>query len=77
MFNIIQDPNFWLLVGMYWIFNAAVGAMPTPTDTAGPWYGFAYKFLHTLAGNVTNAFGAKVPGNATLTNDTNVGKKEL
>lgn len=71
MFNIIQDPNFWFLVGLYWIFNSAVGAMPEPNGVSGPWYGFFYKFLHTLAGNITTAFGSKVPGNATLTNSKN------
>ncbi len=71
MFNLIQDPHFWLLVGLYWIFNAAVGSLATPGDDSSPGYRFAYKFLHTLAGNVTSAFGSKMPGNADLTNKPN------
>ncbi len=69
MFNIIQDPHFWLLIGLYWIFNAAVGSLATPKETSSPGYQFAYKFFHTLAGNVTRAFGDKVPGNVNLSND--------
>jgi hypothetical protein len=61
MFNIITDPNFWFLVGVYWIFNAAVGAMPEPLPNSRG-YEFLYKFLHTLAGNVQKAFAMKIPG---------------
>ena len=71
MLNIIHDPNFWFLVGAYWIFIAAVGALPPPTPSSGPGYQFLYKFLHTIAGNITTAFGNKIPGNVNLTNDPN------
>lgn len=69
MFSILQDPNFWLLVGIYWIFNAAVGAMPEPTPSSSAGYAWAFKFLHTLAGNITTAFANKIPGNANLGKD--------
>jgi hypothetical protein len=62
MFDMIQDPSFWGLVAIYWVFNALVGAMPTPDQIKNIWYKSLYQFLHTLAGNVTSAFGSKVPG---------------
>ena len=74
MFSIITDPNFWFLVGAYWIFNAAVGAMPEPDEKSGNGYRFFYKFAHTLAGNVTMAFANKIPGNVNLTGPPNVPK---
>lgn len=75
MVNLITDPHFWLLVGLYWIFNAAVGALEPPTEPPTPAnarYRFIYKFLHTMAGNMTTAFGNKIPGNVRLTNDKDV-----
>lgn len=76
MFNIIQDPHFWLLVGIYWIFNAAVAALNPPTDKSSPGYTFLYKFSHTLAGNITTAFGSKVPGNVNLSTTDNSQEKK-
>lgn len=66
MFDVITNPDFWMLVGAYWMFNAAVGAMPEPKANGSLGYQFLYKFAHTLAGNVTTAFGSKIPGNTTL-----------
>ena len=66
MLNLIEDPHFWLLVGAYWIFIAAVGALAPPTPASGPGYQFLFKFLHTLAGNITTAFGSHIPGNPDL-----------
>ena len=76
MLSVIGDHNFWLIVGAYWIFLAAVGAMPEPTSADTKTYHFGYKFLHTIAGNITTAFGSKVPGNANLSITTKEGSDE-
>jgi hypothetical protein len=60
--SIFNDSHFWAFVIGYWVFSAAVGAMPVPYDTDSSWYKFFYTFLHTLSGNITAAFGNKIPG---------------
>lgn len=61
IFTIIGNPHFWGLIAAYWIFNAAVEAMPEPNGF-GPGYHWLYKFLNTLSGNVQEAFKHKIPG---------------
>ncbi len=65
--HLLTDPSFWLLVGLYWIFNAAVGALEAPTTASTARYRYIYRLLHTLAGDLTSAFGNKIPGNVDLT----------
>jgi len=61
LFQIAQEPWLYGLVAAYWIFNAAVEAMPEPTNgSAG--YCWLYKFLNTLSGNVQEALKWKIPG---------------
>lgn len=68
MIELIGNPYLYLLFFAYWIFNAFVYALPEPSDSLGLskagsiWYGIAYKFLNTLAGNIQEAFKSKVPG---------------
>lgn len=62
LLSIIGNPYFWGLVFAYWIFNAAVEALPAPVETSGALYQWAYKFLNTLAGNIQEAFKSHVPG---------------
>lgn len=51
----------WLLV--YWIYSAAVGAMPMPQQGGNGFYKWAFAFLHGVAGDVSRALVAlKVPG---------------
>lgn len=62
LLNLTGDPYFWGLVFAYWTFSAAVGALEAPGGKNGAFYHWAFKFLNTLAGNLSRAFGAKVPG---------------
>ena len=62
MMNFVLQHQFWAAVGIYWIFSAAVSAMPEPTGNANPGYLWLYRFLHTTAGNITTAFGSRIPG---------------
>ena len=74
MFQFILQHQFGIAVAAYWIFSAAVSALPepapyragasrpdpSPTGNAG--YLWLYRFCHTTAGNLSTAFGAKIPG---------------
>jgi hypothetical protein len=61
MILFILQHQFWAAVALYWIFSAAVSSMPEPAGgSAG--YLWAYRFLHTIAGNITTALGSRIPG---------------
>ena len=57
-----QAHYFWLGVGLYWVFSALVSALPDPTSTSGIGYTVFYKFMHTIAGNISTAVAGKIPG---------------
>jgi hypothetical protein len=62
MFQFLLQHQFWVAVGAYWIFSAAVSAMPEPVSGTGAGYRWLYRFLHTTAGNITTALGSRIPG---------------
>src|SRR5690242_13615983 len=62
MINFLSQHQFWVAVVLYWIFSAAISGMPEPDANASPGYLWLYRFLHTTAGNITTAFGARIPG---------------
>jgi hypothetical protein len=62
MFEFVDHHQFWAAVALYWIFSAAVSSMPEPSSNGGAVYLWIYRFLHTLAGNVSTAFAGKIPG---------------
>ncbi len=62
MIEFFIQHQFWAAVAIYWIFSAAVSAMPDPGTNAGPGYLWLYRFVHTIAGNLTTAFGNRIPG---------------
>lgn len=63
MVEFLSQPIVLKIIVSYWVFSAAVGAMPTPLVTSSPWYIFLFRFLHTLAGNLNRAaISLKVPG---------------
>jgi hypothetical protein len=64
MFEFILQHQFWAAVGAYWVFSAAVSALPKPDGSA--FYLWLYQFAHTVAGNITTVFGGKIPGLKTL-----------
>jgi len=47
-------------LGGYYIVSAFIGALPAPMAGSSQLYLFFYKFLNTLGGNLTRAFGTKV-----------------
>ena len=66
MFDLIARHEFWAAAGAYWIFSAAVSSMPVPSSNNGAGYFWVFRFLHTLAGNVTTVFGSRIPGASTV-----------
>jgi len=79
MFELLTEHQFWTAVVIYWIFSAAVSSMPDPAGNGSSGYLWLYRFLHTIAGNITTAFpeaaryragasrGSKIPGLKTFT----------
>ena len=74
MFEFVSEHQFWAAVAIYWIFSAAVSSIikaspwrarasrPDPQTVRSPGYLWRYRFLHSIAGNVTTAFAGKIPG---------------
>jgi hypothetical protein len=62
MLQFVMQHEFWTAVVIYWIFSAAVSSMPDPASTGNPGYLWLFRFLHTIAGNITTAFGDRIPG---------------
>jgi len=62
MIQFLTQHQFWAAVALYWIYSAAVSSMPGPAPNGNPGYLWLYRFLHTLAGNLSTAFGGKIPG---------------
>lgn len=61
--DLLANPLVWKVLGGYWVFSAAIGAMPTPATSSNPFYVWAFRFGHGLAGNLNRAAVAlKVPG---------------
>src|SRR5437660_9447586 len=66
MLELLTQHQFWTAVVVYWIFSAAVSSMPDPAANCSSGYLWPYRFLHTIAGNITTAFARKNPGLKTL-----------
>ena len=62
MSQFLNQHEFWSIVVLYWIYSAAVSSMPDPAANTNPGYTWLYRFLHTIAGNLTTAFSGKIPG---------------
>lgn len=45
----------------FWIFVAAVQAMPDPTSSSSTFYKWSFTFLHLLGADLQGAFGSKLP----------------
>jgi hypothetical protein len=62
MLEFVTQHQFWAAVVVYWIFSAAVSSMPEPASGGNAGYLWLFRFLHTTAGNITTAFGSRIPG---------------
>src|SRR5713226_9124635 len=66
MIEFLVQHQFWAAVASYWMFSAAVSAMPEPGASGSPGYLWLYRFLHTTAGNITTVLGSRIPGLRTM-----------
>src|SRR5262249_9033467 len=66
MFQFLVQHQSCFEVVMYWVYPAAVSSMPDPASNTHPAYTWLYRFLHTIAGNLSTAFGGRIPGLKTL-----------
>ena len=55
MINFLLQHQFWDAVVLYWIFSAAISALPEPKPDGSAGYLWLYRFLHTTAGNISTA----------------------
>ena len=62
MFEFLIQHQFGAAVAIYWIFSAAVSAMPDPAPHGNAGYLWLFRFCHTTAGNITTVFGSRIPG---------------
>jgi len=62
MTQFFMQHQFWAAVILYWIFSAAVSGMPEPDPKGNGGYAWLYRFVHTIAGNITTAFNGRIPG---------------
>lgn len=60
LFNLAFAHPVWTGIIAYWIYNAAVDSLPAPNGSKG--YRFLYAFMNKIAGNLSVAFGSKIPG---------------
>jgi hypothetical protein len=66
LIDFLYQHSFWTAVALYWIFSAAVSAMPDPMPGGSPGYLWLYRFLHTIAGNLSTVAASKIPGIAAV-----------
>jgi hypothetical protein len=62
MFGFLIQHKSCALIALYWLFSAAVSSMPEPGSNSSPGYLWLFRFCHTMAGNLTTAFGNRIPG---------------
>ena len=62
MMEFISQHQFGIAAVVYWIYSAAVSALPDPAPRGSPAYLWLYRFSHTIAGNITTALGSRIPG---------------
>ena len=60
--GLLSNWHFYALVAGYYTFAAAVGAMPSPDAVSSKFYAWSFKFLNTLAANLSRAASGKIPG---------------
>jgi hypothetical protein len=60
MMECLLQHRFTVAVALYWVFSAAVSSLPEPGPNGNATYVWLYRFCHTMAGNLTTAFGNKI-----------------
>lgn len=62
MWEFIVQHQSISVIALYWAFSAAVSSMPDPEATSSKGYLWLFRFLHSVAGNLSTVVGSKIPG---------------
>lgn len=57
--QLLPNHPIWDTIVIFWIFSAAVNALPVPTSQSSGVYKFIYTFFTTLLGHVSDAIHQK------------------
>ncbi|PWT93077.1 MAG: hypothetical protein C5B54_02430 [Acidobacteria bacterium] len=57
--DFLPNHPVWDTIILFWIFSAAVNALPLPTDESSAGYRWIYTFLTTLLGHVSDAMNQR------------------
>jgi hypothetical protein len=57
----VQHHQVLYTLGGYYVFSAAVGAMPAPMPNGNAFYSWVFHFLQTLGANLTRVIASKYP----------------
>jgi len=60
MIQFVMQHQFGTAAVIYWIVSAAISALPEPDGKSNAGYVWLYRFSHTVAGNLTTAFGNRL-----------------
>jgi len=58
MNELLQHPAV-TAIASFWVFSAFVGGMPDQTEIPSVYYGWLYRSLHILSGDIKNAVVAR------------------
>ena len=72
----IQHHQVLYTVAGYYVFSAAVGAMPTPATNGNMFYRWLFGFLQAVGANLTRVVASKYPEAFAPSNTTNPPIKE-
>lgn len=61
MLAVLTQHSTIIGLALYWVFSAAVSAMPDPMPSGNPGYLWLYRFAHTIAGDLSTVIGSKLP----------------
>jgi hypothetical protein len=57
--TLLPNHPVWDTVILFWLFSAAVNALPTPTDDSSAVYRYIYTFLTTVLGHLSDAINQR------------------
>lgn len=60
MNELLQHPAV-TAIASFWAFSAFVGGMPDQTEIPSVYYGWLYRSLHILSGDLKNAVASRFP----------------
>lgn len=65
MNELTQHPALTAIVA-FWCFSAFVGGMPDQSEIPSVYYGWLYRSLHILSGDLKNAVASRFPNAITV-----------